>query len=174
MTTENHDQTAGWTLGKTCELLMRNRPGVTGSWWSEPASASGLHHPPGQTSLSHALGVWRVARLAWRRIPWDDLRADWAAHRDFLTAALFHDIGKARSREAHEIEGADWCLERWPDRPLRAYLCLQHSGRWGPCYSERIAWMVEHHLLHLDNERHRWLADLLAGCDYVDAYRHRI
>jgi hypothetical protein len=153
---------------------VRDRRDVPGDWWAGPASASGQHHPPGQTCLSHALGVWRAARLAWRRVPWDDLRASWQAHTDFLVAALYHDVGKCRSREAHEIDGASWAIERWPDRPLRAYLILAHSGRWGPSWSARVAWLVEHHLLHLDNERHRWLADLLAGCDYVDAYRHRI
>ena len=150
-------------------------------WWAGPASVSGDHHPPGQTNLTHALSVWRCARWAWRRVPWAYLRHSPRHRRAFLLAALYHDIGKSIDRANHETAGASWALRRWPDLPMVAYLIVAHSGRWGPTWCDRQKWMLNHEtavpwqrVIDLDNEQHRWLADLLAGCDYVDAHRHEI
>ncbi len=140
-------------------------------FWLAPASASGRFHPPGQTMWIHAVGTWRAARLAWRRVPWDDTREDQGMRKAFLTAAFFHDIGKGVSRHDHEQAGAEMLL---PRSPLAAFFVLRHSGRWGPSWEQCRAWLAQRGLQDLDTERNRWLCDLLAGCDYVDAYRHII
>ena len=151
---------------------------ATPSWWSGPASITGRHHPPGQTNLSHALGTFRAARWAWRRVPWVQIRLDPCKRRAFLLAALCHDAGKQHDREHHEIAGADLALRLWPDVPLIAYLVLHHSGRWGPSYCDRARWMVRAQVgetarvIDYDCQRWQWLADLLAECDYMDAHAH--
>ena len=143
-------------------------------WWDGPASLTGRHHPPGQSNRSHALGTLRAARWAWRRVPWQSVRRDPRQRRAFMLAAIFHDIGKTVDRENHEIAGAQIALDTWPTQPLIAYLVLHHSGRWGPAYAPRIAWMVQHGIIEVDTPRNRWLSDLLSSCDYFDAHRHRM
>lgn len=144
-------------------------------WWLSPASLTGQHHPPGQTQLSHALSVYRAARWAWRRVPWAAVRCNPRRRRSFLLAALYHDIGKHVDRDRHEMAGADMMVAR---DPVAAYLILHHSGRWGPSYSQRIGYMVDTwisdtvRMIDYDDERMRWLGDLLGSVDYADAHRH--
>jgi hypothetical protein len=137
-----------------------------GDWWDSPASLSGRHHRPGQTQLGHAVGVLRLAALHWRRVPWETTRKSRQACRSFLRAAFFHDVGKAIDRSQHEVAGCRWMRDR---DPFASFLILLHMGRWGPGYRDTVRAMVDLNLLYLDAPSTRWLADLLAGCDYTDA-----
>lgn len=91
-----------------------------------------------------------------------------------MLAAIFHDIGKTVDRANHEFAGAQIALDMWPRLPMVAYLILHHSQRWGPCCEPRIAWMVQHDIIHLDDQRARWLADLLSVADYTSAFANKI
>jgi hypothetical protein len=131
---------------------------------------SGRHHH-GETQWQHAREVYRLARLHWRRIPWDDVRHDQKLRKSFLRAALFHDIGKAMNRQAHDVAGFRWM---YPRDPLAAFLLLRHMGRWGAPPDEQVNELTAVDGLGLLTPRNCYLADLLAGCDYTSAHLQKI
>lgn len=139
---------------------------MTGRFWSSPASLTGHHHH-GETQWQHAREVYLLARLHWRRVPWEDVRRDRKTRRSFLRAAIFHDYGKGINRQAHDVAGFRWMWER--DR-LAAFLILRHMGRWGASAEDQVNELTAVNGLYLLNPRNMFLADLLAGCDYTSAW----
>ena len=135
------------------------------SFWNEPASRRGFHRP-GDTQLSHAIGVLALASKHWRRVPWHDVRKDRLVCRSFLRAALFHDIGKAFDRDRHDIEGFRWMF---PKDHLAAFFILQHMGRWGSSSNEKYELLREHEALKLVTPVNQYLSDMLSSCDYTHA-----
>jgi len=116
--------------------------------------------------MQHAIGVLALASRHWRRVPWRNVRHALNAKRSFLRAAFFHDVGKKFDRDRHDLAGAEWMA---PRDPLAAYLIMGHMGRWGAPWSERQGVALRLGILEWDNQETRWLADMLAACDYTEA-----